>query len=76
MESFLRELIECHPEKEADIIRLAEADECFRAVCEEIELAENARIHWQAMPARAREYEEILNDLRKEFWAQLARTVR
>ncbi len=76
MESFLKKLVESHPEQRAEILRLADIDESFRAVCEEIELAETARMRWQDMPARAREYEDILNDLTKELWARLSRNLR
>lgn len=76
METFLQKLVERHPEKGADIIRLAGNDECFRAVCEEIELAESATIYWKQMPARVLEYEEILNGLKIEFWTQLSQSSR
>ncbi|QJF51109.1 hypothetical protein [Roseobacter ponti] len=31
-------------------------------------MAETARDHWLDMPERAAEYEEILNELRTDFW--------
>lgn len=71
MESFLKKLVEVYPEQGADIVRLAGTDEWFRSICEEIELAETARAHWNGMPDRVREYEDILEGLKKEFWTQL-----
>lgn len=74
MESFLRKLVERHPERGPEIIQLAGEDANFQSVCEEICMAESARARWEHLPARAREYEEILKELRREFWAQLSRS--
>ncbi|UWQ40711.1 hypothetical protein K3718_14305 [Leisingera aquaemixtae] len=74
MESLLRKLVERHPEKGPEIIRLAGKDSDFLSVCEEICMAEKARGRWEQFPARAREYEEILKDLHHEFWMHLQRS--
>ncbi len=74
MENFLKKLVEQYPEQGSLILRLARADENFRAVCEEIDLAEAARVRWMDLPARAREYEEILTELTQEFQALLVRS--
>ncbi|WP_209507302.1 hypothetical protein [Ruegeria sp. HKCCSP335] len=75
-DKYLQTLFRRYPNLELSIKRLHGADEEFRSICEEMEMAETARDRWRDIPERADEYERIVDRLQDEFLDYLTQKTR
>lgn len=75
-DKYLQTLSRRYPNLELSITRLYRADNEFRSICEELEMAEAARDRWRDMPQRADEYQRIVDRLQNEFLDYLTRKTR
>ncbi len=72
----LQTLISRFPRLELSITRLYRNDPEFRAICEEMEVADAARARWRDLPERADEYAAIFDRLQDELLEHLTRKTR
>ena len=75
-DAYLQTLISRFPRLELSITRLYRKDPEFRAICEEMEVADAARARWRDLPERADEYEAIFDRLQDELLEHLTRKTR
>lgn len=73
---YLHTLISRFPRLELSITRLHRDDPEFRSICEEMEMADAARVRWRDMPDRADEYQRIFDRLQDEFLDDLSQKSR
>ncbi|MHC9235997.1 hypothetical protein ACX9MO_10150 [Pseudooceanicola sp. 502str34] len=76
MGTYLHTLISRFPGLELSIARLHRNDPDFRSICDEMEMADAARMRWNGQPDRADEYQKIYDRLQDEFLDHLSKKTR